>query len=174
MKLNKLFLTLTMLSVFTMFSANANPIETKTTPIPAKPKFEKQHKPCKHHHFKHKKGNNLAEALNLTQEQKDILKQNRKASKEKMKPIMKKMSKKKYELDKVMLSNASKEQKAKKIAKIKSEMKALKLQADEIRKEDMKKFEEVLTPEQKAKFEEIKKEKRAQFEQRKQHKPKNK
>ena len=63
---------------------------------------------------------------------------------------------------------------AKKIAKIKSEVKALKLQADEIRKEDMKKFEEVLTPEQKVKFEEIKKEKRAQFEQRKQHKPKNK
>ena len=43
-------------------------------------------------------------------------------------------------------------------------MKVLKQQADEIRKEDMKKFEEVLTSEQKAKFEEIKKEKRKQFE----------
>ncbi len=164
MKLNKLFLTLTALSIFTMFSANANPAEVSVDVMPKKPKFEKPFKPHKHKHFAHKKGNHLDEALNLTQEQKDILKKNREASKEKMKPIMKKMSKKKYELDKVMLSNASKEQKAKKIEKIKGEMKVLKQQADEIRKEDMKKFESVLTDEQKAKFEEIKKEKRKQFE----------
>ena len=39
---------------------------------------------------------------------------------------------------------------------------------------DSSRYDVGLTPEQKVKFEEIKKEKRAQFEQRKQHKPKNK
>lgn len=170
MKLNKLFLTLTMLSVFTMFNANANPVETKTTEQTAQPKIEKQFKHHKHHkkhRFAHKKGNQLDKILNLTQEQKDILKQNREESIKKMKPIMKKMSKNKYEIDKIMLSDLPKAKKIEKVEKIKTEMKALKVQADEIRKDDMKKFESVLTDEQKVKFEEFKKEKRKQFEQRK-------
>ena len=168
MKLNKLLLTLTMLSTLTVLGASANPIEKSGDfPPPQHPKFEKKFGPHGPHHFKKKQKCELDKALNLTEEQKAILKQNREESKKKMKPIMKKMAKKKYEIDKVMLSNATKLQKIEKIEKIKAEMKVLKIQADKIRKEDMKKFESILTDEQKAKFEEIKKEKRKEFEARK-------
>ena len=169
MKLNKLLLTFTMLSTLTMLGASACPVKGAGDCPPPPPKFEKKFAPHKGpHHFAHKKKCNLIKELNLTEEQKAILKQNREESKKKMKPIMKKMSKKKYEIDKVMLSNASKLEKIEKIEKIKAEMKVLKIQADKIRKEDMKKFESVLTDEQKAKFEEIKKERKKQFEARKQ------
>jgi Spy/CpxP family protein refolding chaperone len=168
MKLNKLLLTLTMLSTLTVLGANACPVDKAGDCPPPPPKFEKKFPPHKGpHHFAQKKKCNLFQELNLTEEQKATLKQNREESKKKMKPIMKKMSKKKYEIDKVMLSNASKLEKIEKIEKIKAEMKVLKIQADQIRREDMKKFESVLTDEQKAKFEEIKKEKKKEFEARK-------
>ena len=124
MKLNKLLLTLTMLSTLTMLGASACPVKGAGDCPPPPPKFEKKFAPHKGpHHFAHKKKCNLIKELNLTEEQKAILKQNREESKKKMKPIMKKMSKKKYEIDKVMLSNASKLEKIEKIEKIKAEMK---------------------------------------------------
>lgn len=169
MKLNKLLLTLTMLSTLTVLGASACPVDKAGDCPPPPPKFEKKFGPQGPHHFAKKKKCNLDQVLNLTDEQKATLKQNREESKKKMKPIMKKMSKKKYEIDKVMLSNSSKLEKIEKIEKIKAEMKVLKLQADQIRKEDMKKFESVLTDEQKAKFEEIKKEKKKEFEARKKY-----
>ena len=104
----------------------------------------------------------LDEILKLTPEQKDKLDKNKEQSKAKMKPIMQKMAKKKYELEKVMLSDASKETKKKKVTKIKKEMRELKFQADTIRKDDFKYFISILDETQKADFDKYMKEKKEQ------------
>lgn len=119
----------------------------------------------------------LDEILKLTPEQKDKLNKNKEESKAKMKPIMQKMSKKKYQLEQVMLSDASKETKKKKAIKIKKEMRELKIQADAIRKNDFKFFISTLDETQKAEFDkymkEKKEERKAKFNKKpcKKHKP---
>ncbi len=77
--------------------------------------------------------NKLADDLKLTDEQRNKAKELRKASREKIKPLI-------------------------------DEMKALRKKMDEIRKENMTAFEELLTPEQKETFEKIKAERKAKHE----------
>lgn len=137
--------------------------------------FKPKHKqpPCKmmKHNPEHKKimykkmieeQKKLDEILKLTPEQKEKIKKNKEDSRAKMKPIMQKMSKKKYQLEQVMLSDASKETKKKKIIKIKKEMRELKIQADTIRKDDFKFFISTLDETQKAEFDKYIKEKKEQ------------
>ena len=97
--------------------------------------------------------------LNLTEEQKQTIEANKIKDKEKMAPIMKDIREKQKSFRAIDTNpNLTAEQKEKEKQKVKTEIKALKTQADKYRQENMKNFENVLTPQQKAEFEKIKKE----------------
>lgn len=105
--------------------------------------------------------------LNLTDEQKKQIEENRAKDTEKIKPIMEKIHIKRNELHKILnnqsLSQTEKDQKAQ---VIKNEIRKLKQQADKYHKENMRRFEEILTEEQKQEFEKIKEEQKQEMEQR--------
>ena len=100
----------------------------------------------------------IEERLNLTEEQKQKAHEIRMNGQEKMKPVFAKMQAKKQEIKKVTDSNLSQDQKDKKITQLKEELQAVKNEAKNIRTENRKEFEAILTPEQKAEFEKIKQE----------------
>lgn len=103
--------------------------------------------------------------LNLSEEQKKTIEANKIKDREKMTPIIKEIREKQKafrDIDKN--ANLTIEQKQKEKQKVKAEIKALKTQADEYRKENMKNFENILTPKQKAEFEKIKKEQKQEME----------
>lgn len=119
----------------------------------------------------HKKDRpNLDERLKLTEEQKTKAHEIRMQGHEKIKPVMKKMKAKHEEIKQVAQSNITKEEKDKKIATLKKDMQKLKQEARQIRNENTKQFEAILTPEQKAEFEKIKQEAKARHKQMKKHK----
>ena len=101
---------------------------------------------------------NLEEYLNLTEQQKAQVKANRIKSRKAMKPIMNSISDKREAILDVMDSDLPKAQQEAKIKALKEEINGLHKQANEIRKQNMKDFEAILTPEQKAKFEKFKQE----------------
>ena len=84
--------------------------------------------------------------LNLTQEQKDIAKAQREKSIEKIKPLIEQINTKKEEMTKL-----SPEKDAELYNKLEGEIRALRRQCHEIRKENMKAFEASLTDVQKKK-----------------------
>jgi len=96
--------------------------------------------------------------LNLTEEQKTLAKIQREASVEKMKPIMEQIKAKKAELENL---NSDDE----KVITLQNEIKSLRKQAHEIRKENMKAFEDSLSDTQKAELKKMKEEGRKRFEQ---------
>ena len=103
--------------------------------------------------------------LNLTEEQKQTIEANKIKDKEKMAPIMKDIREKQMSFRAIDTNpNLTAEQKQQEKQKVKAEIKALKLEADKCRQENMKSFENVLTPQQKAEFEKIKKEQKAEVE----------
>ena len=112
------------------------------------PKMERMHKPKKP---------NLEEYLNLTEKQKAQAKANRIAGRKEMKPIMDEIRTKKEAILDIMDSDLTKEQQQEKIKPIQQEIKALYKKSNEMREANMKKFEKILTKEQKAKFEQMKK-----------------
>lgn len=105
--------------------------------------------------------------LQLTEEQKAQAKEIRLKGHEEMKPIMEQMKAKKTQIDAVLSSNVSEEEKAQKIAPIKEEMKGLKKQARDLRIKNMQEFESILTAKQKKTLEKMKQEGRKNF--KKQH-----
>ena len=108
--------------------------------------------------------------LNLTEEQKKQIEENRKKDHEKIKPIFEQMKNKKIELRRIRRDNSiSHKDKDKKIKKLKSEIKVLNEKADEYRQENMKKFESILTEEQKQEFAKIKEEQKKEMERRRLH-----
>lgn len=104
----------------------------------------------------------FAKRLNLTDEQKQTLEKYRQEDMEEIKPVLQDMFAKRNEYDLLMSSNMPAIEKEAKILKLKAEMKDLKAKADEMRSKNMKKFESVLTEEQKTEFEKIKAERRQQ------------
>jgi len=98
----------------------------------------------------------IEDQLNLTEEQKAAARKNRMEGRKEMKPIMDKIRDKHEAMLDVMDSDLSDAEKEKKIKVIKADMKKLKAQADAVREKNMKKFEAILTAEQKTKFEQIK------------------
>ncbi len=105
--------------------------------------------------------------LNLTEKQKKQIEENRKKDHEKVKPLFDQMRDKKHELRKIKRDNTiSPKDKEKKIGKLKSEIKMLNEKADEYRQENMKKFESILTEEQKQEFAKIKEEQKKEMERR--------
>lgn len=126
------------------------------------------------HHQKHftkeemeKKRAEFEKRLNLTEEQKNYIEINKEKDREKIKPIIKKIHKKR--IDYMMLETnqeIDEESKIKQKKELKNEIKELKLQADNCRKENMKNFEAILTEEQKIEFEKIKAEQKQEMEKR--------
>src|SRR5574344_450413 len=100
----------------------------------------------------------LDEKLKLTETQKSLLKKNRIASRQKLKPILQQMFDKREAIMDIRDSELSQAEQDKKIAPLKNDMKTLKQKADAIRKADMEYFESILTTEQKTEFDKIKKE----------------
>ena len=99
--------------------------------------------------------------LKLTDEQKAQAKELRQKGHEQMKPIMDQSMAKRKELKAAI--DANKDYKT--IETLKNEIKELDKQAHEIRKQNMKDFESILTKKQKKELEKIKKEGRKKFEQ---------
>ncbi len=131
--------------------------------VPQRPALERQKPEVKHqsHRFDKQK---FEERLKLTDEQKVQAKELRKASFEKMKPIMEEMKLKKEEIGAVKRSKIAVEEQEVKIAKIREELKVLHKQAHEIRMQNMKDFEALLTKKQKKELAKMKKEGRKKFE----------
>ena len=100
---------------------------------------------------------NLDDKLKLSEEQKKKAHDLRMQGHEKIKPVMQKMKAKHDELKSVMDSDLTIDAKNKKINTLEKELLALKQEARKIRTENMKAFEAILTPEQKAEFDKIKK-----------------
>lgn len=126
--MKKLYLALLCATALTCGANMAYAQEDNTMPPP--PPHHSEQDIQKHHE---KMENKLADDLKLTDEQRNKAKELRKASREKIKPLI-------------------------------DEMKALRKKMDEIRKENMTAFEELLTPEQKETFEKIKAERKAKHE----------
>lgn len=96
--------------------------------------------------------------LNLTDEQKAKADKMRQESKKKMKPLFQEMRKIDEKISKIYDNDKlSQEDKEKQVKPLMEKKTKLHMQADELRKADMKKFEAILTDEQKAKLEEFKK-----------------
>lgn len=104
----------------------------------------------------------FAKRLNLTDEQKQTLDKYRQEDMAEIKPVLQDMFAKRNEYDFLTTSNMPAIEKEAKMLKLKGEMKDLKAKADEMRSKNMKRFESVLTDEQKAEFEKIKAERRQQ------------
>ena len=102
----------------------------------------------------------FAQRLKLTDEQKQTLDKFRQEDMAEIKPILQDMFAKRNEYDMVSTSNMPAIEKEAKMLKLKAEMKDLKAKADEMRSKNMKRFESVLTEEQKVEFEKIKAERR--------------
>ncbi len=138
------------------------------------PKFSGKHHPnmMPSHPFPSKaemedKKAEIDKRLNLTDEQKQKLEKIKEKDRAKIKPVIDKMHAKKAELHKIYTDDSlSKEQKDKKAAAVKKDLNKLRVQADNCRKENMKNFESVLTPEQKTEFGKIKEEQKAEMKKR--------
>lgn len=129
---------------------------------PAPPDFKK---PPKGPDFK-KRQAEFDKRLNLTDKQKTKAEEIRKQGFEKMKPIMEKTKEKSIELKKLH-ENESEANKAQ-IDQLHKELQALRKEAHEIRQQNMKDFEAILTKKQKKELQTMKEEGRKNFEQ--QHK----
>ena len=109
------------------------------------PKFSAEHKA----RMEAKKAE-FEKRLNLTEEQKQTIEANKIKDREKMAPIMKDIREKQKSFRAIDTNpDLTAEQKQKEKQKVKAEIKALKVQADKYRQENMKNFENVLTPQQK-------------------------
>ena len=101
--------------------------------------------------------------LNLTEVQKLKARELRKAGHEKMAPVMKDIKAKKQEAEMVRNSKLTVEAKEEKLIVIDKDLAALQKQAKEIRKQNMKDFESILTKDQKKTLKNMKKEGRKNF-----------
>lgn len=108
--------------------------------------------------------------LNLTEEQKSLAKQQREASIEKIKPIIEEIKSKKAEIEMTKMSRMAQQAIDEKVAQLEGEIRTLRKQAHEIRKENMKAFEASLTDVQKKELQKMKEEGRKHFEEMKKQK----
>ena len=104
-----------------------------------------------------------AASLNLTEEQRQKAHEIRMKGHEQIKPVFEQIKAKKQEIKEIKMSNLSEEKKQKKIEPLKNDLRKLKTEVRKIHEENMKEFEAILTPEQKAEFEKIKQQGRENF-----------
>ena len=127
--------------------------------MPNRPDFQR---PPKGPDFK-KRQAEFDKRLNLTDKQKTKAEEIRKQGFDKMKPIMEKTKEKSIELKK--LRDANNENNKAQIEQLHKELQALKKEAHEIRQQNMKDFEAILTKKQKKELQTMKEEGRKKFEQ---------
>ena len=140
---------------------------------PQKPPVQKdtqnmQNKPSKEEIMQRRKAREAAfeQKLGLTDEQKIKAKELRIKAHEKMKPIMEEIKSKKQEAKMVKLSRMAVQAQEEKLAVLNTEIKELEKKANEIRKQNMKEFESILTRNQKKILKQMKQEGRKKFEER--------
>ena len=105
--------------------------------------------------------------LNLTEKQKEQIEKNKQKDREKMKPIFEKMKENKEAIRNIHHDKTlSREDKVVKSAEYEKNLIDLKVKANELRKENMKNFENILTDEQKVEFAKIKDEQQKEMEKR--------
>lgn len=102
--------------------------------------------------------------LNLTEEQKALAKQQREESIAKIKPIIEEINNKKAEIETIKMSKMAQQAIDEKVSQLENEIRTLRKQAHEIRRENMKAFDATLTEEQKKEFQKMKEEGRKRFE----------
>ena len=108
-------------------------------------------------------GNMFEQKLQLTEVQKLKASELRKSGHEKMKPVMDQIKAKKQEAQKIRESKLTVQAQEEKLTVIDNELKELEKQAAEIRKQNMKDFESILTSAQKKTLKQMKKEGRKKF-----------
>ena len=101
--------------------------------------------------------------LNLSEVQKLKARELRKAGHEKIEPVMKQIKAKKQEAEMVRNSKLTVEAQEEKLTAIDKDLVVLQKQAQQIRKENMKEFESILTKDQKKTLKNMKKEGRKNF-----------
>lgn len=116
-----------------------------------KPKFDKE---------------SFEKRLKLTDEQKEQARLIRQKGHEQMKPIMEKMKEKRQEIEAVKRSRMAVQMQQEKIAELQKEIGALKREAHELRMQNMKNFESILTKKQLKELKKMKEEGRKNFEKR--------
>lgn len=131
------------------------------------PACETKTPPCGHHHKMHEDFN---QRLNLTEAQKIKAKKIRENGHKQMKPIMDAIQAKKQEKETVKLSRIAVQAQNEKIEAIDKDIIALRKKAHEVRMQNMKEFEAILTPEQKTELQKMKEEGRKRFEEMKREK----
>ena len=124
------------------------------------PEFKK---PPRNPEFK-KRQDAFEKRLKLTDEQKAQAKELRQKAHEQMKPIMEKIKEKRQEIEAVKRSRIAVEMQQEKIAKLQKEIRALKRAAHELRMQNMKDFEAILTKKQLKELKNMKEEGRKNFE----------
>ena len=141
----KKFLTLMTLILLANCSAFAHNCNKQ---IPHKPTFKERRQMDKL----------LDERLNLTNAQQEQLRKNRSEHRKQMDNIIENMEIQHKKIRDVYYSGIPKFQADLKTAPMKAELVILKQNADKLRQENRKKFEQILTQEQKVEFEKFKKE----------------
>ena len=101
--------------------------------------------------------------LNLTEEQKQKSKELRLEGREKMKPVMDKIRAKENEARMIKNSNTEDQAQTEKLNAINLELRTLHKQAHDIRIENMKSFEDILTTDQKKTLKEMRQEGRHEY-----------
>ena len=140
-------------------------------------KAEKPYKHLNKPHMPYYKGHHPSKAemeakkaefekrLNLTEEQKKQIEENKIKDREKMKPIFDEMKSKRMEIMNIKKDNKlSDSEKVKKSAELEKDIIDLRVKADELRRENMKNFENILTKEQLEEFSKIKEEQKQHME----------
>lgn len=127
-------------------------------PDQADNKIRGQHRPPSPEEFEKR--------LNLTEEQKTMAKTQREASIEKIKPILDKINAKKAEIEALQKTKMAQTAIDEQVGALQSEIRELRKQAHEIRKENMKAFEASLSDEQMKELQKMKEEGRRRFEER--------
>ena len=178
--MNKKFL-MSALAMVVMLSMNGISYANEGAEIQDKQpmKMERPHKGFdgpRHHKFKGQppsraemeaKKAEFEKRLNLTDEQKTQIEKNKQKDKETMKPIYDKMKENKQAIKAIHKdATLSPEDKVLKSAQYEKELIDLKVKANELRKENMKNFESILTDDQKVEFAKIKEEQKAEMEKR--------
>lgn len=142
--MKKIIYLLASILIFTnlFLITNANQIETNNKPCADKKEFIQM----------------IDSRLNLTDEQKEILKKNRQKNKKEIRKILNKMEKLTKEIKSIYLSSNSKLEADIKSSTKKMQLVLLKQEADNLRKKHREEFEKILTQDQKTEFEKIKNE----------------
>lgn len=142
-------------------NTDVKPVPTKAPIAKCGEQFNKMPPPPKGPDFEKRKAE-FEKRLNLTEKQKKQSEELHKSGFEKMKPIMEKTKEKQKEL--WALKDAKDEQSLQKAEQLKKELGALRNEARELKKQNMKDFENILTKKQKKELEKMKEEGRKNFE----------